>query len=86
VDDADEGHPVDKGRPGDFSSPEIDETLNGTEYTPASGLSDGIYTWRVRASNAAGAGDWSPALEFAVAGPPASGFEIFLPMVVRDHP
>jgi hypothetical protein len=70
----------------DFLAPEVDETTTGTEYTLASGLSDGMYTWRVRASNAAGVGDWSPALEFTVSGPPASGFEIFLPMVVRDHP
>ena len=43
----------------DFSSPEQDQTLPGTNYTPASALSDGTYNWRVRASNGSVWSDWS---------------------------
>jgi hypothetical protein len=36
----------------DFSSPEILENLSGTTYTPTTALSDGVYSWRVRAFEA----------------------------------
>ncbi|QGX40776.1 hypothetical protein [Permianibacter aggregans] len=39
----------------DFSSPEIDETVNGTSFTPASALNtDTNYYWRVIANNVCG--------------------------------
>ena len=47
----------------DFSSSEIDETTTSTDYTPASGLSDGTYYWHVRGHNTSGGcdvyGNWS---------------------------
>jgi hypothetical protein len=45
-----------------FSSPERDETIASTAYTPASDLSDGTYHWRVRGHNTGGCdvyGKWS---------------------------
>ena len=79
-DDAGEEHP------GNFASPELDEMVVGTEYTPASGLSDGVYTWRVRASNAAGVGDWSAMRELTVRASSPAEVEIYLPLVVRSRP
>ena len=49
-----------------FSSPEIDGTTSSTTYTPASALADGVYYWRVQASNACGSGPWSPTWSLAV--------------------
>jgi hypothetical protein len=40
-----------------FASPERDATMSASIYTPASGLSDGAYYWRVRAHDTAG--NWS---------------------------
>lgn len=40
-----------------FSSPEIDVSPAVSSYTPATGLAEDTYSWRVRATN--GAGQWS---------------------------
>jgi predicted phage tail protein len=46
---------------------------SGTNCAAISGytLPLGQYTWRVRGTNASGAGDWSASPQFAVYGPPA---------------
>ena len=49
-----------------FSSPERDAEVAGTDYTPAA-LADGKYFWRVRAINNVGvAGNWSQVRAFTV--------------------
>jgi len=67
-----------------FSSPEIDQIISSTSYTPDSALllNGAIYYWRVRASNS---GSWSAVWEFAT---PAEAPEptIYLPLVARDYP
>jgi len=50
----------------DFDSPEINETTGGTSYTPASGLPDDVYHWRVRAYNECGTGSWSEVWQLTV--------------------
>jgi hypothetical protein len=40
-----------------FSSPEMDEIVAGTDYTPASEFGGGTYTWRVRAVSGSEVGD-----------------------------
>jgi hypothetical protein len=80
VDEADGGHPA------DFSRPELDETVAGTEYVLAAGLSAGTYTWRVRAVNGAEVGDWSEGWVFSTPGAPPAGFKLYLPVVARDYP
>ncbi len=69
----------------DLTRPEVDETTTSTEYTPASGLSGGIYYWRVRASNAYGAGAWSAEQEFTVLTPSPAEFKLYLPVVLKNH-
>jgi hypothetical protein len=80
VDDADKGHPA------DFASSELDETVVGTEYVLASGLSGGTYTWRVRAVNGSEIGDWSPGWTFTVSTSFPRGVTIYLPVVAREYP
>jgi hypothetical protein len=79
VDDADKGHPA------DFSSPELDETLAGTEYVLAAGLSAGTYAWRVRAVSGSEVSDWSEGWTFAVPATPPERIKIYLPVVGRDY-
>jgi hypothetical protein len=64
----------------------LDETLAGTEYVLAAELSDGTYTWRVRAVSGAEMGDWSPGWTFTVPATSPGGFTIYLPVVTRDYP
>jgi hypothetical protein len=63
-----------------------DETAAGTEYRLPSGLSDGTYTWRVRALRGSKLGDWSEGWAFTVptAAPPQR--KLYLPVVTRDQP
>jgi hypothetical protein len=74
------------------ASPELDETLAGTDYTPASELGRGTYTWRVRAMNdsevVAGreVGAWSEEWAFTVGAPSPVESKIYLPVVARKHP
>jgi hypothetical protein len=68
-----------------FSSPEWDEIVAGTEYTPGSGLSGGVYTWRVRAVNGGGAGAWSARWAFSAPTASPPGFEVYLPVVAREY-
>lgn len=43
-----------------FSSPEIDQTISSSSYTPVSSLSDGTCYWRVKTKNSFGNwGNWS---------------------------
>lgn len=43
-----------------FSDPEFDDTADTTSHVPATALTDGAYSWRVRAINAYGTpGEWS---------------------------
>lgn len=50
-----------------FSSPVIGRAdLSDSHYTPAVGLSDGKYYWKVRARNNAGWGGWSATRSFTV--------------------
>jgi hypothetical protein len=67
----------------DFSSTEVDGTTTSTDYTPASGLSDGTYTWRVRASNTCDTGPWSAEWAFTMQAPPE--IKTYLPIVNRDY-
>jgi len=78
VDDADEERPV------DFSSPVRDETTSVTEFTFPSGLSDGTYTWRVRAVSGSEVGDWSEGWAFTVLAPSHVEPKLYLPLVTRD--
>ncbi len=67
-----------------FSSPEINEIISNTSYTPSSALLDGSsYYWRVQASNFCGSGAWSAVWEFTT---PAKSPEpmTYLPIVTRD--
>ena len=77
--EADEGHPA------DFSSPERDETIVGMEYIPATGLSGGTYTWRVRAINGSEIGAWSERWAFTALAPSPAGLKIYLPAVERCY-
>jgi len=43
-----------------FDSPEIDATTSSTFYTLGAALAPGTYSWRVRAINACGEGNWPP--------------------------
>jgi len=80
VDDVYEGHPA------DFARPELDETVAGTEYVLAAGLSAGTYAWRVRAVNGAEVGDWSEGWAFTVPTTPPEGVKIYLPVVASEYP
>ncbi len=53
-----------------FTSPEIDVTTSDSSYTPGAPLAVGEYWVKVRAGNACGDSDWSPAQSFAVAAIP----------------
>lgn len=45
----------------DFSSPEINETVVPSQYTPGSNLAEGIYYWKVQANNVAGSSPFTSA-------------------------
>ena len=51
----------------------------------ATGLSGGVYYWRVRAVNESEVGDWSARREFTVPTPSPLEFKLYLPLVVRDY-
>jgi hypothetical protein len=69
-----------------FSSPEGDETTAGTEYRLPSGLSGGVYSWRVRAMSGSELGDWSEGWAFTVPVVLPAELKLYLPVVVRDYP
>jgi hypothetical protein len=77
---------ADKKHPAGFSSPEGGEVVASTDYTPAAGLSGGVYTWRVRAVNGSEVGAWSPGWAFAVPTLSPPGFKLYLPVVAREYP
>ena len=54
----------------DFSSPAIAVTLTENSFKPGTPLYDGLWYWRVRARNSAGAGLWSAAWAFTILTPP----------------
>jgi len=55
--------------PGNFSSPLIDETVDGTSHAPSIALSQATtYEWRVRAENDCGAGDFTTTWSFQTSG------------------
>jgi large repetitive protein len=57
----------------DFSSPEFDDAAAATSRTPGSTLADGIYSWRVRATNMYGTnGAWSAVRTITISIPPAA--------------
>jgi hypothetical protein len=56
-----------------FSSPEIDATPSGSQYTTAMPLDPGLYYWRSRGENSCGNGPWSsPVWSFTVNAAPSS--------------
>jgi len=56
-----------------FNSPEYQTTAPDTGRTPSAGLSQGLYSWRVRAINEYGTpGDWSQTWQFTISIPPAA--------------
>jgi len=67
-----------------FSSPEIDQIISSTSYTPGSALllNGATYYWRVRASNS---GSWSAVWQFTT---PAEAPQptIYLPLVAVGYP
>ncbi|MDY0017333.1 MAG: S8 family serine peptidase [Candidatus Delongbacteria bacterium] len=55
----------------DFSSPLINQTgLTVSEYTAASALANGTYYWKVRGTNASGAGTYSSTWNFSIGAAP----------------
>lgn len=58
----------------DFSSPIVNRTQPGTQFTPGNALTQGTYFWRVGANNTAGGcaalGPWSAARSFTVTSTP----------------
>lgn len=55
----------------DFSSPLINQTgLTVSEFTAASALSNGTYYWKVRGTNASGAGTYSSSWSFSIGAAP----------------
>ena len=56
----------------DFTTPEIDEVVTGSEYVSTDTLIGGTNYWKVRARNNVGLwGSWSSAINFTIAGPEA---------------
>jgi len=54
-----------------FDSPVIDQVTTDTSHTPDSGLPNGTYHWRVRASKDDVTGTWSGAWNVTILSPPA---------------
>lgn len=63
-----------------FSSPEINMMLTGTDYTPANPLPDGRYYWRVRLVNCVGAPSaWTTVRQFMLDAAPPDAPQLRVP-------
>ncbi|HSJ59531.1 MAG TPA: hypothetical protein VLC95_20265, partial [Anaerolineae bacterium] len=62
-----------------FSSPLIDTTTPGAEYTPGRELAPGTYYWRVHTSNSCGTSAWAQAWTLTC----LNASYVYLPLVVR---